>query len=330
MREQVEKPKENTRKSVPNSVTQKTSNGEQSFGFVDNRKKGVLNNTAYTQLPAKSRGILQRDEYNNSETGLTYNVQINGNLIIANHDQKNHGSLKFSMEDGFVNLLQIESHPEKGSGLGSLMIYLLASTISVDVIKIPMATPDERGFYNHMGFSPDPQEVKKWSDVEKITEEEAVSKYGHLINLVGNRENVKAKAKQSFDKRWSLIVADKKSGDKQETTDKRCFITTACVEAYGKEDDCWELTTLRQFRDSYMRKIPEGNELIIEYYQIAPIILDQMRKEPNYLDLIKELYAELVLKSIELIDKGKKYEAMIHYKTITSKLQSKFYHSNSL
>jgi Ca2+-binding RTX toxin-like protein len=37
-----------------------------------------------------------------------------------------------------------------------------------------------------------------------------------------------------------------------------CFLTTAVVHWAGKTDDCHELTTLRRFRDGYMRGLGDG------------------------------------------------------------------------
>ena len=53
-----------------------------------------------------------------------------------------------------------------------------------------------------------------------------------------------------------------------------CFLTTACVEAENLSDDCYELNTLRNFRDSYVRGLPEGDAIISEYYDIAPKIIE--------------------------------------------------------
>lgn len=54
---------------------------------------------------------------------------------------------------------------------------------------------------------------------------------------------------------------------------KMCFITTAVCASCGLPDDCEELTSLRAFRDSYLEKTPEGHELVLEYYDVAPGIV---------------------------------------------------------
>ena len=54
---------------------------------------------------------------------------------------------------------------------------------------------------------------------------------------------------------------------------KLCFITTAVTESQGKPDDCPELTAFRAFRDGYLMGCPDGEGLILEYYDIAPGIV---------------------------------------------------------
>jgi hypothetical protein len=52
-----------------------------------------------------------------------------------------------------------------------------------------------------------------------------------------------------------------------------CLITTACIKAKGLSDNCPELTTVRAFRESYIRALPNGEEIIREYYELAPRII---------------------------------------------------------
>lgn len=50
-----------------------------------------------------------------------------------------------------------------------------------------------------------------------------------------------------------------------------CWITTLVCDWYGFADDCDILTTLREFRDSYMKdpEYPERNAMVAEYYASA-------------------------------------------------------------
>ena len=90
----------------------------------------------------------------------------------------------------------------------------------------------------------------------------------------------------------------------KETEEEDCFLTTACVNHKNLPDDCEELEKLRFFRDHYMMSHPEGKEMILEYYKIAPLIVNQLDLEAN--DQIYDfIYNNLVLKCISLIEQGK-------------------------
>jgi hypothetical protein len=58
-----------------------------------------------------------------------------------------------------------------------------------------------------------------------------------------------------------------------------CFITTACCEALGLDDDCFELRTLRRYRDQVLAVKPGGRSEIAAYYRLAPLILARLPRE---------------------------------------------------
>ncbi len=60
-----------------------------------------------------------------------------------------------------------------------------------------------------------------------------------------------------------------------------CFLTTATVGAIGLEDDCWELQTLRRFRDNVLKPTSEGRDLVQTYYEIAPTIVENINARPD-------------------------------------------------
>ncbi len=60
-----------------------------------------------------------------------------------------------------------------------------------------------------------------------------------------------------------------------------CFLTTATCEVIGLADDCWELQTLRRFRDSWLSRQPGGSADIARYYRDAPQIAERLRRDPD-------------------------------------------------
>ena len=73
-----------------------------------------------------------------------------------------------------------------------------------------------------------------------------------------------------------------------------CFITTACCDTLGLADDCFELRTLRRYRDEVLAKRPAGVEQIAAYYRLAPLILARLPQEAHGRRL-RSLYARYIL-----------------------------------
>lgn len=82
-----------------------------------------------------------------------------------------------------------------------------------------------------------------------------------------------------------------------------CFITTAVCKYFNKPDDCYELTTLRKFRDIWLSAQPDGKALVSEYYAIAPDIVNaidnSLEKDIIYMH-IRNDYIEPCINLIEL------------------------------
>lgn len=78
-----------------------------------------------------------------------------------------------------------------------------------------------------------------------------------------------------------------------------CFITTAVCLTMGKPDDCEELTAMRSFRDKWLRKQPDGIELIEDYYRTAPGIVEKIDQQPNREAIYATIYREYILPCVE-------------------------------
>jgi hypothetical protein len=115
---------------------------------------------------------------------------------------------------------------------------------------------------------------------------------------------------------------EKSTGKKYERP-SGCFITEACVEAIGLPDECVELRTLRVFRDNYLQKSKEGRKIIREYYEIAPRIVEEIKRKPNSSQLFKDIFKDIkkILSQIEL---GNSKTAVKIYKSMISQLKKKY------
>lgn len=130
------------------------------------------------------------------------------------------------------------------------------------------------------------------------------------------------KNKQSYSNTTSYsstYSSSTKSNSTSRNRGSRCFITTAVCEYFNKPDDCYELTTLRQFRDNWLQHQPDGANLIEEYYSIAPIIVNKLGESPIKDAIYNELYKNYISSCITLIENNKfenckeVYISMVNY-----------------
>src|SRR5436190_8142871 len=72
-----------------------------------------------------------------------------------------------------------------------------------------------------------------------------------------------------------------------------CFITTACVRHYNLPDNCYQLQTLRFFRDNYLKNQKGGNDLINLYYSLAPSIVQFLNEQTDKENLFKKIFQQI-------------------------------------
>ena len=103
-----------------------------------------------------------------------------------------------------------------------------------------------------------------------------------------------------------------------------CYLTSACVEAENLSDNCVELATLRNFRESYVLSTEEGRLDIEHYYNVAPEIVNKINTLTNSQSVFKELYNTLVVTSVELIKQGELQTAYKLYKDKSIELENTY------
>lgn len=60
---------------------------------------------------------------------------------------------------------------------------------------------------------------------------------------------------------------------------KLCYVTTAVCRNLNKGEDCEELRLIREFRDGYLAASRDGQDLIDEYYDIAPTLVKRIARD---------------------------------------------------
>lgn len=84
-----------------------------------------------------------------------------------------------------------------------------------------------------------------------------------------------------------------------------CYITTAVCDTLEKEDDCYELNMFRNFRDYYLLQQEDGQVLIEEYYQVAPIIVERIDGLADRDRIYKNIWNQYLKGCLLAIEEGK-------------------------
>lgn len=73
-----------------------------------------------------------------------------------------------------------------------------------------------------------------------------------------------------------------------------------------------------------MSSLPGGREDVKEYYLCAPAVVKKIKTFSDAQKVFEQIYNELVLPCVELIEEGNNHEAYVKYKSYTKALQKKY------
>ncbi len=105
----------------------------------------------------------------------------------------------------------------------------------------------------------------------------------------------------------------------ESSSNDNCFITTACVNYYGLDDKCYQLQTLRKFRDTYLKRSSGDRALIKKYYEVAPTIVELIKLDSNRKILFEEIFRK-INSACFAIENNKLNQAKIIYIEAVSRL----------
>ena len=103
-----------------------------------------------------------------------------------------------------------------------------------------------------------------------------------------------------------------------------CYLTSACIYAKGLSDDCYELETLRRFRDTWLKNFKKGKDVIKQYYEIAPKIVSAINETKNSKLVYDMLYEKMVKPCVTFIEQEKYQEALELYQRMTLQLEKEY------
>ncbi|MCD4666553.1 hypothetical protein K8R47_01965 [archaeon] len=110
-----------------------------------------------------------------------------------------------------------------------------------------------------------------------------------------------------------------------------CFLTTACAESQGLPSNCDELEIMRDFRDQFVRELPNGEGLIKLYYQISPRLINLVKEsDPNPQKIFNQFFHEEITPCADLVKKGESEVAFDRYIHFVEKVARPFIPNNQI
>lgn len=100
-----------------------------------------------------------------------------------------------------------------------------------------------------------------------------------------------------------------------------CFLTSACMKTMMEDfqDDCYELTTLRWFRDNHVNEAD-----IKHYYQVAPSIVAEIDARSDADTIYQDIYDKVVNVCVHAIENHDYEKAYATYRDAVLELERKF------
>ena len=123
--------------------------------------------------------------------------------------------------------------------------------------------------------------------------------------------------------RRAYFQGDSLAGGGRTKKGKRCFLTTACAEAKGLDDNCEELQVLRSFRDDYLLQTADGRDLVSAYYALAPELMAHIDRQVDAQAIYANLYEDIA-QAVLYVKTGRKGEALDVYRMMVRELQKTY------
>lgn len=149
----------------------------------------------------------------------------------------------------------------------------------------------------------------------------------HRNENLSNAELYQKLKNKDFSNAWDRAAATKEFQYRtglDERPSKGCFITTAVCDSFGKADDCYELTAFRNFRDKWLVNQSNGKNLIAEYYNIAPKIVEKINSLANSAEVYKNIWNDYLSKCLNFIESGENSKCKKIYVEMVNTLKEKF------
>ena len=154
----------------------------------------------------------------------------------------------------------------------------------------------------------------------------------HFLPLLGEMESeIKEEFIRDITETWNKQIPDAKIAFSSYENIKKgfrrsvfCYITTAVCRSLGRPDDCYELNTLRDYRDSYLLSTDEGREMVQAYYNIAPTIVKRIDKKAEADEIYENIWKTYLSPCITMIENGENEKCRDLYSSMVRKLEARY------
>ena len=104
-----------------------------------------------------------------------------------------------------------------------------------------------------------------------------------------------------------------------------CFITTSACVALKKPEDCYELNKFRIFRDDWLKNQYDGEDLINEYYRIAPQIVKNINLKKDKTQIYEYIWQKYLDNCLVNIENCNYDECKKIYIKMVNQLKNKYH-----
>ena len=144
-----------------------------------------------------------------------------------------------------------------------------------------------------------------------------------------SRSNIRHETDGKLDKYVILEDEENDNSSYMEESDFKeengCYLTSACMQHFKTEfdDNCYELTVLRWFRDNGVTK-----EDVKLYYKLAPKIVEGINQDKRKEEIYDYIYDTIVDECVTAIENGEYDHAYNKYKQSILSLKRNFINDN--
>lgn len=169
-----------------------------------------------------------------------------------------------------------------------------------------------------------PQDLDKaakfFSEARELGSKKAGAEY-EKVQAWKRKKASKEKSSKTYRKTSNYSTRTKST---RSSDDDSCFITTAVCRALQKGDDCEELMAMRHFRDDARAADPLLQEMIGEYYRVAPAIIQRIQASGQADEVYEQLWTDDLCPVLRHLHRREYHQAALGYIAMVERLSHQY------